>query len=250
MLDVHVSSHPYLADHSIEGTPVVPVVMALEWFTATVARWTGPLNSLTLHGVDVLRKITLPGFHSAGDQFMVRCRIEESQIDLRLLGLGGVPHYRAAVQPSTSYSPDWTLPGDLRPQPIDYAGSVLFHGPAFQALHRIDGITRDGAAGAVVGASKLGWPGRDNWHCDPAALDGGLQLAGLWIAEQIGCRSLPMSVGEFRLHRTGLLTEPIRCVVRHRTTDDTFTFCDIGFLDDSGPRWELINTRFILDPNR
>lgn len=245
---IRADSHPYLADHAINGTPVLPVAMVLEWFSAGVSSWYGPLESLTLHKIDLLRKATLHGFRGTGDRFSVRCTVGDT-VSMTIVGDRDVPHYRAFVAPSTTRRPEWKL-RTTNPRPVDYEGSVLFHGPAFHALHRIDGITSAGAAGEVIGARRLGWPGGE-WQTDPAAIDGGLQLAGLWVAEVVGCRSLPMSVGEFRLHRAGLLTEPLRCVVRHRETDDAFACFDIGFLDaDGDPRIELVDARFVLDPSR
>ena len=38
-IQIDARSHPYLADHTIEGTPVVPVALVLEWFTAAAKAW-------------------------------------------------------------------------------------------------------------------------------------------------------------------------------------------------------------------
>ncbi len=65
-------SHPYLADHSVAGTTVVPVAMVLEWFTAA-AHLPGTSGTAALRDLDVLRKITLDHFAGDGDIVRISC---------------------------------------------------------------------------------------------------------------------------------------------------------------------------------
>ncbi|HQY65516.1 MAG TPA: SDR family oxidoreductase, partial [Polyangiaceae bacterium] len=68
-LTVSASTHPQLASHRIQGKPVLPMVLAVEWF-ARLARALFPERaSVQLRDVRVVRGVTLAGFDDAGDRF-------------------------------------------------------------------------------------------------------------------------------------------------------------------------------------
>ncbi|GLZ29475.1 hypothetical protein Lesp02_16650 [Lentzea sp. NBRC 105346] len=246
---MHADTHPYLADHAFLGTPVVPIAMVMEWFaSATRSAW----SPLVLHDVSVLRKIALTGFHQTGDRYSVRSRNTESGQSLQLLSAEGVPHFRALLPPAACRHRQvaWVVPPGLRPaKRAPYDGRFLFHGPAFHAIRRVHGVSPVGAVGVVVGGQELGWPQSD-WQTDPAAIDGGLQLAGLWAEEMLGGPTLPMSIGEFRLHQRGLLVGPVRAFVRGRPAGEYSVECDIGLVGvDGKPRLELLGVQLFLVPD-
>src|SRR5436305_10112936 len=114
-----------------------------------------------------------------------------------------------------------------------YDGTVLFHGPAFQAIRSVKGISASGAAALVSGARELGWPGGP-WKTDPALVDAGLQLALLWAEQVLGGASLPMSIGRFQVLRPGLSDGHARCVVLAREVHESRENCDYGLIDADG----------------
>jgi hypothetical protein len=71
---VSKASHPYLADHAIGGVPVVPVVLAAEWFARVASALRPDLQLAAVNDVKVLRGIKLSGFESDGDWFEVIAR--------------------------------------------------------------------------------------------------------------------------------------------------------------------------------
>ncbi|MFD6311030.1 SDR family NAD(P)-dependent oxidoreductase [Streptomyces nigra] len=236
-------SHPYLADHNISGTPVLPVAMALEWFSSLVG------EDETVDHLDVLRKVGLGRFDKAGD--LIRLTGPSDQGEIALFSDGTLPHYRART--GTKPTPaSWEVPDGMPPLDAPcYDGHVLFHGPAFQALRNVDGLSDQGARGTLVGLRELGWPDPDGpWHTDPAAVDGALQLAGLWGWKTLGYAPLPMGVGSFRVHRPGPLDGTAVAVVRPRPPfTGSVAECDVRLcMPDGSPIAELERVRLVARP--
>jgi NAD(P)-dependent dehydrogenase (short-subunit alcohol dehydrogenase family) len=249
-IQLNSRSHPYLADHDIEGTPVVPVALVLEWFTAAARAWLPASEAAVVRDVSVLRKIGLERYTNGGNRLTMQgSRSAGAPLSLELLGDGDARHYRAKVGPAATTTVDWTVPADLKPAKADiYDGRVLFHGPQFQVIKEIQGISASGAAAVVVGARDLDWAGR-TWQTDPAAIDGGLQLALLWAEQVLGGPSLPMGVGEYRTYQTGLYEGSTRCVLKARNVWSDGAECDIAFLaEDGSVRAELLGVSLVLRP--
>jgi len=71
----------------------------------------------------------------------------------------------------------------------------------------------------------------------------------LWAEPLLGGASLPMSVDEMRLHRSGLADGPVHCVVHARQLHAERASCDIIFYDADGEvRVELLKVELILRP--
>jgi hypothetical protein len=247
-IQLNSRSHPYLADHGIDGTPVVPVALVLEWFTAAAKAWL-PNEPTVIRDVNVLRRIGLERFSNGGDRLTVQGRRDGGPLALELLGDNDSRHYRAHAAPDAGGPLAWEVPADLQParQRI-YDGGVLFHGPWFQAIHRVHGVSASGAAAVLAGTRDLGWSGA-GWHTDPAAVDGGLQLALLWGERVLGGASLPMGVAEYRAYEAGLYDGRTLCVVRARDVHADSAECDVAFLAEDGTvRAELLGVSLVRRP--
>ena len=152
-------------------------------------------------------------------------------------GRGDALHYRAAVDmarrpPAAPPTPS-TPPLETFDAANLYDGHVLFHGPRFQVILDVEGLSRAGIAGTLQGCAATGWPG-NGWRTDPALVDGGLQLAVVWARHVLGGASLPMAVRELRSYREGAAKGPVRCVVSARETRDVRAVSDVVFTDASG----------------
>lgn len=118
----------------------------------------------------------------------------------------------------------------------------------FQALCTVGGVFGDGAEAVIVGAAELGWP-EEPWRSDPAAVDGAFQLAVLWADRTLGWPTLPMSVRECRVYRSGPLSGLARCVLRVGRTDETGLTCDLAIVDaDGGVRTEILGLELVRRP--
>jgi hypothetical protein len=207
--------------------------------------------------VKVLRGIKLENFAGAGDRFVVSAHLlsngSGAEIAVELRGKNKVLHYSATVTmtaqpvaaPALAAAPAlqaWT-------QPAVYDGHVLFHGPSFQVIQAVQGVSRDGIVGTLAGTHQAGWP-LDAWCSDVASLDGGLQLALLWSRQVLGGAVLPMALGEYRSYRSGLASGPVTGVVHGRQIHDARTVCDMAFVDGSGQVVaELIGVETVLRPD-
>ncbi|MFH9690055.1 SDR family NAD(P)-dependent oxidoreductase [Streptomyces sp. NPDC017413] len=151
-------------------------------------------------------------------------------------------------QPDTTA---WDTPDGLKPldRATPYDGEVLFHGPRFQALRTVRGLSEHGAEATVAGLRALGWAD-EHGPLDPAAVDGALQLALLWGEKVIGAATLPMAVAECRVHRRGPVDGTVRCVVRGRKAHETGARCDAALIDaDGSVLVELIGVELVLRPS-
>jgi acyl transferase domain-containing protein/NADP-dependent 3-hydroxy acid dehydrogenase YdfG/acyl carrier protein len=256
-LRIRADSYPYLADHAVAGVPVLPVAMALNWFAGAAAAWQPTADHLTLRDLRVFSKIALPSLDTTGHRLALRGRRAmtgtPSALEAELLGEDGTPHFRVHLEfeATEPYPEGWDTPQELgaAPRTEIYDGRVLFHGPRFHALRSVHGIGPHGAEATVAGLTELGWGG-DHWQLDPAAVDGGLQLALLWAESALGDASLPMAVAECRVYRRGPVQGTVRCVVRARKVHDTGARCDLALIDpDGAPRVELLGVELVRRPS-
>ena len=235
---VDARTHGFLADHAPAGVPVLPLAMALEWFAALgSARAPGPI---ALAGLRVLHRIELPGLETGGHHFTIEATPAGH------LSIGN--HYRARLT-TTEPPRAWTTPTSMEPFTALYESAALFHGPRFQVLREVRGLTRDGAEARVASVRAADWPDRP-WWTDPAAVDGALQTAVLWAEHATGHATLPLGVDTIRVHRPGPAPAMLRCLVRATAVSTDQMRCDIALLDeDGGVRTELLGVSLIRRPD-
>jgi acyl transferase domain-containing protein len=244
-LRVRRESHAYLAGHAINGTPVVPVVLAAEWLSRG-ARCFRPGHTLVaLHDLAVLKGISLKRFDDGGDHFIIRGEQLPNANDSMRLELrrpDGTLHYTAraemrAENGEASRAPENGVP-DL---PLEvWAGEplyrdLLFHRGAFEVIEELHGISDYGVSAQVRGVSRAGWP-HDSWHLDVAALDGGVQLAVLYGRRMLNSANLPTGIDELRCYSTRPSTGQIRASAYRRTVSSAAVTTDIVLTDESGHR--------------
>ncbi|MEM6931543.1 MAG: polyketide synthase dehydratase domain-containing protein, partial [Myxococcota bacterium] len=240
-LRAHRRSHPYLADHQVRDTPVVPVVLVLEWFARAGQVFRPALALQSFRDVKVTKGISLSGFDNGGDWFDITVREVSngtgSVLTLSLTDLDGKPHYTALADMVPELAPAPPSPDRPRLDPVGdspiYDGNILFHGQTFQVIDALEGASDEGLAARLTSNAEAAW-GREPWQTDPAALDGGLQLALLYSARMLGGASLPMGVASMRTFRTGPPDGPLRAVLRGETRGRDKTITDIVFTDEVG----------------
>jgi acyl transferase domain-containing protein/NADP-dependent 3-hydroxy acid dehydrogenase YdfG len=199
-LVVGTETHPFLVDHSIQGSPVVPAMLAAEWCVrAGLAQGLAP-PGIEIRDLRVLRGIRLT---RGVERLALETRpIEGGGLACQLRGEGGTLHYSATLAKVTG--PALREPGRESsqgswPWPVSRLyGEVLFHGREFGAIRALETMGDHGGSALLVGADALGWRGGP-WAADPALLDGALQLATLWTMRSGGRVSLPARIGTIRL---------------------------------------------------
>jgi hypothetical protein len=230
-------THPYLVSHAIQGVPVVPVVLVLEWF-ARAARGLRPdLAVASVDDLKVLKGIRLGGFHAGGDAFELRVNELSNgagaTLACVLVGAGGVKHYTATVRLEAAVPAAGPV---MKAPPLQtwnerIYGDVLFHGPEFQVIRGLEGVGAGGIVGTLSGTRDAGWAGP--WTTDALALDGGLQLALLWGRSALGGGSLPTGLASYRRYHDELPGGPIRVVLRG-DADGLRARSDLCFVDGAG----------------
>ncbi len=245
VVSVTRASHPQLTDHAVDGTPVVPVAFAVEWFTRAAAAHRPDLHVAELRDLRVLKGLVLDDFHDGGSlDVEITARTVDTSPEATTVTLDLVdartkrPHYRATSL-LTAQSPVRPL-GDRDPVLTDgqawsgvvYDGDVLFHGDAFQVIRSIDLTSPTGMSATLVGVGGLAWPPAA-WASDPALLDGGLQLALRWTHHLLGARSLPTGIE--RIHHLHPPT-PGRhvAVLTGRRSTSNMVVCDVSITGPDG----------------
>jgi len=237
-LRLNVEAQPYLRDHSPQGQPVLPMALVMEWFCRAVMSLYPEQSLLALKDLEVLRGLKVERFLEQGVALKIRCErgSKEDSYALSLEGLDGSLYYRAQLELGTQAEPlddPLGLP-ELEPwgaRPI-YAGP-LFHGPEFQVICSIEGISSEGAIAQLSGRSAQSWPGGP-WHLDPLVLDGGLQLALLWTQELLGGASLPTRVEALYLQQPLSWAGPLRCVLQGASVGRLRARADLNFINPKG----------------
>ncbi|HHH27553.1 MAG TPA: SDR family NAD(P)-dependent oxidoreductase [Polyangiaceae bacterium] len=244
-LRLHADTHPYLADHSIDGTVVLPVVMVLEYFARAAEQLRPELMVEAVRDVKVLRGVPLPEFAGAGDWVRIVARAIDAHdagrpsVEVALCDVDDERkrRYAAVVDlcaPTELNAPpaDAEAPRAYAPLDGELYGTSLFHGPAFQVIRDLDGVADDGIAGTLVGVVDQRWPGR--FRTDPALFDGGLQLAVRWAEQRLGGRGLPTSVGALRLFTEQPVAGALRTLATITADGPTKAVSDIAFIDPEG----------------
>jgi malonyl CoA-acyl carrier protein transacylase len=186
----------FLHSHCVEdGVPVVPVVLVLEWFVrAGRAVWPG--QDICCRDLKVLAGAPLRDLER-GAWFRIHCRRTADSVLEVELHRGRVRHYSAVLTPAPRDALPVTKPGPMKatdrrlePARSAYEDGLLFHGPHFQVLEALDDLSGVEGSADLRGTDEVDW-GKGPWLTDPAALDGGLQLALLWGLRHKNRKSLP-----------------------------------------------------------
>jgi acyl transferase domain-containing protein/NAD(P)-dependent dehydrogenase (short-subunit alcohol dehydrogenase family) len=210
---------PFLYDHAMDGTPLLPGVMGTEAFAQ-------------------LAQALAPGYHVAAvfdEQFhspFKFYRMEPQTLYLsgraipdgdgtlvahvalhsrRELGQAGLPpqeklHFTAKVrlvpEPAAPPTVDTTLPpaADM-PVDADAIYRIYFHGPAYQVLERVQ-VDGDRAIGLMAaGLPPNTHPNGTLSLIAPRLVELCFQTAGVWDIRTNGTMALPLAVGRVTAHR-------------------------------------------------
>ncbi len=235
---VEAGAYPFLTDHAIAGSPVFPVVLALEWFVQLAHELRPGLVAVACRDLKVLKGITLPTFFGKGDRFEVRAEeTAPNTLAMEIRTPGGPLHYRATVElaPRSPSSPTAPTPAALPAYAhalTEVYGRFLFHGPGFQVIQRVDGASDTGMEATLTGTHDIGWT-TNGWQTDLAAFDGGLQLALLWNRLHTHAASLPTGIGAW-LSYGAPAPGPVRCALTGRKAKGPSVVSDIAFVDARG----------------
>lgn len=205
------ANHAYLQEHRIDATPVLPAAVALELLSqAGHALWPGwrvveVKDFRLMKGVELkeaVRRFDIvinPPPYGSAEGFEVNATLQSEQ-----QGGKTVVHYKAVLRLEQRLPEGFAHPVRARFEkklPVAQAyDQFLFHGPRFQVMTALKGLSADAAAAAVVPSAPHSWlrgvpAEHDHWVFDPAVIDAGPQLAIVWSREFRNETCLPTRFG-------------------------------------------------------
>ncbi|MFA9564883.1 MAG: SDR family NAD(P)-dependent oxidoreductase, partial [Acidimicrobiales bacterium] len=201
------TAEPFLDDHRIDGTPVLPGVMGVESF-AEVAQLLYPDRAITaIEDVEFLapfkfyrdepRELKVLAFFAPdGDDVVATCRL----IGERTLANQEEPQVTEHFTARVRLSPDGNDPMTVDPQAegdtsvgADDIYRIYFHGPAYQVLEQV-WPSGDGATGRLVDQLPPNHTAEADTVTDPRLIELCFQTAGVWEIAADGSMALPTRI--------------------------------------------------------
>ncbi|MGZ4142704.1 MAG: SDR family NAD(P)-dependent oxidoreductase, partial [Actinomycetota bacterium] len=226
--DLDPTTEPFLDNHRIDGTPVLPGVMGMESFAEVALLVLPGLHVAAIDDVEFLapfkfyrdtpRTLTVEArFTHEGDDIVAACR---------LLGIRELPN-QPDPQVTTHFTGTVRLsrtPGPLGSSPLpDRTGagvgtedvySVFFHGPAYRVLERV-WTGSGGATGLMTAALPPDFHGPIPPAIAPRLIELCFQTAAAWDIAAEGRFGLPTKVGTVRVSSEQSPNGPLVASVTH-----------------------------------
>jgi len=259
--------HPILNDHVIDGRPVVPMALMVEWLGH------GALHDhpgLVLHGMDELRVLAGIKLDEASKAIRLmaarsvqRDAFFEVGVEIRdgVMADGrDMIHARgkAILAETTIGPPAYAMPAwkDSHPysKTVDTVyDTILFHGRGLRAIRQIQSLGPQGMIATMAAAPSPGtWitqPLRSRWLSDPLILDGAFQMATIWCYENRGVVSLPSFAAAYRQYVQRFPAEGVTAVMEVRAVNGARMKADFTFLDPSATVVAMLSgVESVMDP--
>jgi hypothetical protein len=205
----------YLRDHQLDGKPVLPAAMAIELMAEVAQQGWPDLKVVGLRDLRVLRGVVLEnGLKTV--RLVARAHAEPSHgragvnvnVEITDPEESAPPYYRTIVELADGLPEplqyQLPFPDHLRPFPLTVGEAYrrwLFHGPLFQGITEIQGISERGMVATCRASSPqqclTGGPD-GHWLIDPVVFDSGLQLIVLWARAYSDMTPLPSGLQQYR----------------------------------------------------
>ncbi len=209
-----LASDPYLRDHCLDGKPVVPAAVALEWIAEFVQSAWSEWVVAEIHELRVLRGLVL---EEKGTSVLFSARAashadaEGLEISVEILDpIRRIPYYRATVVlraqlQDAPINPLLPLTTGKSLAPVTVYEQYLFHGRRFQLLSEVARINERGIDAVVQSSQPRQWlnnPPSSRWLFDPGVIDTAPQIAIAWLRVQIDSTPLPTRFGKVTRYGT------------------------------------------------
>lgn len=239
----------YLDDHRLDDRPVLPLAVATELMVEAAQAVWPDLTVIAVRGLQLFKGIVLDvdrvpvvitvraSVHGGDDG------VTEADVEMTTPGVAPGVRYRAVVQlgarlpePAAFEAPAAALtPLSL---PLDRAyREWTFHGPLFQRVTGIRGISRDALVGTVfssTAAPVLADVAHPDWIFDPFVFDAALQLLLIWSRATNDMTALPSRFHAFRRYGS-LSNQALTCYVAIESSAGGHALKnDIHFVDGGG----------------
>lgn len=233
-------NHRYLMEHVFDGIPVLPAAAALEIMAeGACALWPGlfPVEALDhelLKGIQVEDRVQI-------FTLVLKPR-SGGQMEARIQSMAGnnIPrvHYRAKLVMGKKIlkKEKKEIPvHDEKELTLDTAyNEFLFHGPRFQVIREINGLSRTGACAQVVSTAPEHWMENAQpypWIFDPAVVDAAAQMATLWTRAYMEETALPAKFSRIKKYCQDLPEKMTMCFEKLPDDQAHFIHANVYFLD-------------------
>jgi acyl transferase domain-containing protein len=244
------TAHPVLESHILDGRPVLPTVLILEWLAHGALHQNPGLlfhgcNDLRiLHGV-ILDGDAAPALRVHAGKAIKREGFFVTAVELRGINGAGreILHARAEIvlvnqlpsAPAAAAKPSCRA---FARTPEDVYQNLLFHGPDLRGIEKIEGCGEGGILALVSTAPPprdwIQYPLRQRWIADPLVLDCSFQLMVIWSQETHGAPSLPCRLARYRQYQRAFPAVGVRISAQVTRDSDLHALADIDYLDDCG----------------
>ncbi|TVQ93842.1 MAG: aminotransferase class I/II-fold pyridoxal phosphate-dependent enzyme [Deltaproteobacteria bacterium] len=191
-LTLSTQTDPYLLDHAIEGTPVLPLAGASD-----LMAWVGGASApFSLSRVRLFQGVTVT------EPVQITLTAKGDKVELRQ-GARRSLAYQARLRPLQEPTADPGISKGGEPPTLSletFYQDITFHGPKLQGITRIDAVGEGFVRGAVRVGEPADWSpqtSRDRFTIDPLALDSAMQLSAYvaWIRYQRA--GTPVGLGRY-----------------------------------------------------
>jgi NAD(P)-dependent dehydrogenase (short-subunit alcohol dehydrogenase family) len=250
--ELDTQGHPILKDHVIDGRPVVPMALIMEWLCHSALH---EHPGMVLHGMDDLR--VLAGIKLETDPKAIRLMAGRSikkdpffevGVEIRdgIMADGrDMIHARgkALLAPALAPPPAYDLPAWAGQHPYGRSidaiyESILFHGQGLRAIRQIECLAPEGMVAQMAAAPAprrwIAQPLRSRWVSDPLVLDGAFQMATIWCHETRGVVCLPSFASAYRQYQERFPVEGVAAVMEVVAVSGSKMKADFTLIDHSG----------------
>jgi NAD(P)-dependent dehydrogenase (short-subunit alcohol dehydrogenase family) len=249
--EIDIKNYPVLKSHIIDGRPVVPLALIIEWF-AHGALHESP--GLVLHGLDDIRIMKgirldhekkyvrlLAGKPTKNDEFYeIAVELGNGKKDGKAIIHAKANAILADQMPhAPGYQFSKAMVASAYTRKIaDVYDKILFHGMQLHGIYKIISCSSRGMVAHIRPApSPTEWmtaPLRNQWIADPLVLDSAFQMATVWCFEEKGEVSLPSYAASYRQYRQEFPADRVTVVLEVRDVTDRKMKGDFTFLDTNG----------------
>ncbi len=235
---VHKTNNAFLESHRIENNVIVPLMMATEWSMRLAKSVYPNLNIIEVKNVKVYKGIQLDHFDSKGDilEFIfTKDNKVNTEVDIKIQNETGTLFYGiTVVMSNVVVDPEkkdafvqnlksWKLNKE------EIYQKSLFHGPDFQVIESLEGISDNGCTGilALNAAQNLK---KEDRVSDFFLYDGSIQMAILAMEKWTGNKSsLPLGYKSLIIYNKTHLVEKLKCELILKNKGDMNSEWDIHF---------------------
>ncbi|MDT0453627.1 SDR family oxidoreductase, partial [Streptomyces hesseae] len=200
---VGLGNDPYLADHALDGVPLLPAVVGLEAMAQAAAAVTGHDAVRTVSEAAFERPVTVPPDGSRTVRVAALRHDDGTVVAVVRSDETGfsADHFRAVYRMGDAAAGPPMVPGHTDPTRSPHYGELFFHGPRFRRLVRYRRLSGRRCVAEVAAGGAGEW--FSGFH-SPRLLLGDAALRDAYVHVLQGCvphrRVLPVGVDAVRCH--------------------------------------------------